>query len=253
MKKMPRYDCHVHTHFSPCGDDDMTVVNIAAKAKHLELEGLCLIDHMYAHTDVEDFGRLREELGQANIPDDLNIWVGCEAEVIQPGRFSIDSHLASKMDIVVAAGYHGMGGLKRPSRNVDMEVAEFIMAMMGSVVDCPNVRIMVHPLWFWLEWQFDLQKVFKLMLDSQALAEMLAAAAEKGVAMEINPKVICAPFRELMKPFYRTCLEKGIKLAFGSDSHSIERMDIWDEFDAFAEELDTDMTDAVWLPDEQLT
>lgn len=40
-----RYDLHIHTCLSPCGDDDMTPDNIVQMAKLAELDIIAITDH----------------------------------------------------------------------------------------------------------------------------------------------------------------------------------------------------------------
>lgn len=45
MKKRYKYDLHIHSCLSPCGENDMTPYNIAAMASILELDIIALTDH----------------------------------------------------------------------------------------------------------------------------------------------------------------------------------------------------------------
>lgn len=251
MPKLPRFDCHLHTNFSPCALSEMSVENILDQARTLELQGLCLTDHLHPETELEQFRQLRAELAEIPVAD-LQLWIGCEAEILSNAKFSIDAADVDAMDLVLVAPFHGVYCLDRPADSSTSQIAEFMLRQLNRALDCPGVRIVVHPLWIALEWPFDLEGVIKIILDSQALTDLLARAANRGVAMEVNPKMLEVPFWALIEPFYLRCLEQNVRLSFGSDAHSLGRMDMWDAFDQFFNRLGGDANTSLWLPHEQL-
>ncbi len=230
----------------------MTIENILRQAQCLGLSGLCLTDHLHPKTSLEQFSRLRAELDCSPIPSDLRVWVGCEAEVLAPGRFTLAPSAASHFDLVLVAPYHGLDWVDRPRGHRESEIAEFILLMMHSALDCPGVRVVAHPVLVWMEWAFDLERVYRIMLESRSMSLLLKRAARGGIAMEINSKFTSGPLREMVLPFYRRCLEQGVKLSLGSDAHSPEGMDIWDEFQTFVDDLGAEVPGCLWIPSEHL-
>ncbi len=61
------YDLHVHSCLSPCGDDDMTVNNIAGMAKLKNLRAVALTDHNTCR-NVRAFEKVCESYGIVAIP-----------------------------------------------------------------------------------------------------------------------------------------------------------------------------------------
>ncbi len=62
-----RYDLHIHSTLSPCGDDDMTPVNIVATASVLGLDIIAIADHN-AIKNVEAAMEVGEALGVTVVP-----------------------------------------------------------------------------------------------------------------------------------------------------------------------------------------
>ncbi|MBR3685799.1 MAG: PHP domain-containing protein [Clostridia bacterium] len=62
-----RYDLHIHSTLSPCGDDDMTPVNIVATASVLGLDIIAIADHN-AIKNVEAAMEVGEVLGVTVVP-----------------------------------------------------------------------------------------------------------------------------------------------------------------------------------------
>lgn len=62
-----RYDLHIHSTLSPCGDDDMTPVNIVATASAIGLDIIAIADHN-AIKNVEYAMEVGEVLGVTVVP-----------------------------------------------------------------------------------------------------------------------------------------------------------------------------------------
>lgn len=249
MQQLPRYDCHVHTTNSPCGEQDMTLENILAEARRLGLKGLCLTDHMHPDTDPDSFGRLRAELANADVGD-LRVWIGCEADVLAPGRWSLTNEQASTMDVVLVAPYHAIDCIQRPTGEAESDAVDYLLQMMHAALDCPGVDIIVHPLWFQSGGRYDVTAVIRTVLKSRAMTEFLRRAVHDNVAVELSRRLLTDPYLALVKPFYQRCLDLGIKIALGSDAHAPAMMDVWEVLDAFLSRLGADYDTCLYLPDE---
>jgi histidinol phosphatase-like PHP family hydrolase len=251
MQHLTRYDCHVHTISSPCGKPDMTVRDIVEQARRLKLAGFCLTDHLHPETERDQFVRLRAAVDAVS-QSDMQLWVGCEAELLTVGTFSIKATDLSLVDLVLVAPFHGDYCEDRPKGETEEEIADFMLRLLNSALDCPGARIIVHPLWMAMEWPFDLERVIKMMLSSPAMTDLLKKATTAGIAMEVNPKMLSGPFIGLAEPFYLRCLDQNVKLSFGSDAHTLSRMDVWDDFEHFFNKLGADVSEDLWLPNVQL-
>lgn len=64
---MTSYDLHIHSCLSPCGDDDMTVNNIAGMAKLNNLRAVALTDHNTCK-NARAFEQVCEQYGIVSVP-----------------------------------------------------------------------------------------------------------------------------------------------------------------------------------------
>ncbi len=248
-----RYDCHLHTHFSPCGTPEMTPTAIFNEARELKMTGLCLTDHMHADTPFAQFAELRKEMQSAD-SHGLDVKIGCEVNVLGAGRYTITPQQADEMDMIVAAPLHWNPDTEKPASLDESVFAEFLIYMLTAALDCPGVRIVAHPLLLHSEpgMQYDQAKVMKNVIDSPAIAQFFRKAARRNIGIEISPKPVFDPYRDLMLEFYRRCLEEKAKLALNSDAHALYMMDIWEKHEKFLADLGVTSSEVLWLPAEQL-
>jgi histidinol phosphatase-like PHP family hydrolase len=251
--EFPKYDCHLHTHFSPCGTPEMTAQNIFQRAEEIGLTGLCLTDHLHAFTNFDQFHQLRQEILQADHRN-LSVWIGCEVNVLGPGRYSITPEQAKKFDMTVAAPMHWLKEVDKPDSLEESVFAEFIVRMLTAALDCPHVKIIAHPLLMPgdLEIKYDQAKVLKYLIDSPNTTKFLHQARSKNIAIEISPKYIFGPLHDLVVAFYRRCLEENVLLALNSDGHALHMMNIWDRHARFLNILGVTSSNQLWMANNHL-
>ncbi len=250
---IPRYDCHLHSYFSPCAKMEMTPENIVKQAKKLQLDGLCITDHLHLDTPIEQYDKLRTQIPQIDTSD-LQIWVGCEVNVYSPNKWSIKPEWTEKFDVILASPIHWIEEVEKPANFEQETIIEYICSMIAGAVNCPGVNIISHPFWFPRpeDVQVDMAAVLDTIIDNKKLLPIFEQARKQNTAFEINPKTIEEDIYEQAKKFYRQVLECGLKLSTCSDAHSLEMMDVWAFHEKFIAELGASV-DNLWLPIEQLT
>lgn len=190
-------DLHIHTIAS--GHGYSTVLEIARAAADKGLAMIALTDHgpaMPGAPHPYHFGN------QLCIPEHLfgvRVLKGIEANVLdRNGTLDLDEYRLSKLDIVLA----GLHALCAPYGSVQENTA-----MMINTIKNPWVDVIVHP------------GNPEYLIDEAAVVK---AAAEHGVALEINNSSLTVTRKgSLPHCDHIACLAKeyGCKILVGSDSH----------------------------------
>jgi histidinol phosphatase-like PHP family hydrolase len=216
-------DVHCHTEYSYCATTVSAAADVAL-SRLLGLGGVCLVDHTFQlyfppeeawswrwQTDrgmVEDAwrrgrGRMPEYVRRAAGLRSEFVRVGLELDLLSDGSLLLAEEDRRGWDLFIGA-IHAIDGNPRGGRTPG-EVERLFMRENERLLAHP-INVLAHPLRFFR--QSGLTCPSHLFAP---LADMLAAA---GVAAEINFHV-----QEADALFFEACLERGVKLALGTDAH----------------------------------
>ena len=111
------HDLHVHTYLSACCEqkERQTPSAILALAEEMGVNTIGFADHIwvnpklqpsdwYRSQDATQTARLRADL--ASISTNVRVLVGCEAEMIAPGKIGLTREYAAQLDFVLLACSH---------------------------------------------------------------------------------------------------------------------------------------------------
>jgi DNA polymerase (family 10) len=196
-----RADLHTHTTWS---DGRLSVLDMAKAARGRGLKTLAITDHsaslgVAGGLSVDEIKAQRSEIdaAQAELGDSIRLLQGSEVEIRADGSLDFPDEVLAGLDIVVASLHSGL----RQSRQ---QVTERLL----SAIHNPHVDIIAHPTGRMIPNREGAD------LDMDAV---LAAAAEHGVALEINAH----PSRlDLDDVYARRAIGAGIRLTINTDSHS---------------------------------
>lgn len=194
-----RGDLHAHTTASD-GHDSLEAM--AEAARRLGRAYLAITDHSrqvrVAHgLNARDFRAQFAAIDRLNARfKDFHLLKGAEVDILADGRLDLPDGVLAEMDVVVAAVHYqlGMPAAKQTARVL-------------KALDNRRVRILAHPTTRLInqrpEFAAQLEKIF-------------AAAAERGVALEINAH----PDRlDLDDIHARAARDAGCKLVISTDAH----------------------------------
>jgi DNA polymerase (family X) len=202
-----RGDLHTHTTYS---DGKATIEEMVERAEELGYEYIALTDHS-PHTRVarglelerlerkiEEIERLRKQR-KGRKP---RILMGTEVDILYDGRLDYPDDVLARLDVVVASIHSSF------RQTNDRMTGRFLDAIAN-----PYIHIIGHPTTRHIgsrpAVEFDFERV-------------VAAAAEEGVALEVNG----SPFRlDLNDVMARAAQEAGVLLAIDSDAHSIAQLE----------------------------
>ncbi|HOX40032.1 MAG TPA: PHP domain-containing protein [Candidatus Brocadiia bacterium] len=224
------HDIHTHTEFAPCAEG-VTLEGVARRAREAGIRLLCITEHsrhLYAPEGgppegyraafiIPGFLDRQRSAGQWRVPQFIrtasayrseNVWVGMEVDVDFDGELIIHDDVFEQLDIVVAA-VHLLPERMAKEPRAEALTDEYIRVTCKALEK--DVDVLAHPT--------RILKHTYVPVTERAIVPVLDAAAANGVALEIN--------RHSLDPddyFIRGALERGIKLAIGSDAHKLEEM-----------------------------
>jgi DNA polymerase (family 10) len=199
----------LHSH-STWSDGKLSIREMAEAAKKHGYKLLAITDHtnslgIVQGMNPEDVREQRKEIDKISkeLGDNIHIIQGAEVEIKSDGSLDYSDEVLAELDIVIASLH---SSLRQPRE----KVTERLIKAMHN----PHVDIIGHP-------------TGRLMPDREGadldMDAVLAAAAETGVALEINAH----PARlDLDDVHARRAIEMGIKLSINTDAHSDTDMDL---------------------------
>jgi DNA polymerase (family 10) len=198
-------DLHIHTDYSHAID---SLDQIVQKAINMGLEYIAITDHSQSLAIAQGLkeDKLLEQVKEIqNLDEDypeLRILTGTECDIKADGSLDYSDDLLEQLDWVVASIHVGM------QRDEGIITNRIIDAIYND-----NTRVIGHPTGRLIQrrnpYAVNLDKIFE-------------AAREQDVFMEIN----CSPNRlDLRDVDTRRAKEAGVKLAIGTDAHSVSQME----------------------------
>jgi len=220
------YDYHVHTTLSYCHEGELTVDNLIKAARERDLEGFAVTDHsshiyfarptVSRHEYLLNYDIFLEEIesGNDNFEKyldmltgyrDANVLISTEADIASNGKLILDPQYRDRLDVLLG-GIHWLPCVDHEfsSKTFLVQFMDYTMMLLESDID-----ILTHP-----------TRIFrrrKLEVPREVVWPIVQKAKERGIAIEINSHSQKDPDAY----FVRTCIDEGVKLAIGTDTHNI--------------------------------
>lgn len=248
-----KHDIHIHSFLSACcpDKDNQVPEKIIKKAEQIGLETIGFADHCWANPALRPSSwyepqnerqiiRLKNAL--ASIETDLRVMVGIEAETVAPGQFGVTPEFAESLDYVLlsCSHFHMKDFVQGPTDNQPKTVAEYLVTFFKSAINSGIPTSIAHPfLPFGFTEIFD--DTIKSISDS-TFTELFSQAKENGIGIEITlsyfPHGSGNWSLETPLRFLSLAKDAGCKFTFGSDAHTLDRLDRISELSYFTENLD---------------
>jgi DNA polymerase (family 10) len=200
-------ELHLHSTWS---DGKLSIREMAEAATRHGYKLLAITDHTNSlgitqGMNPEDVKKQRKEIDAINkeLGDGIHIIQGAEVEIKSDGSLDYSDEVLAELDVVIASVH---SSLRQPR--------EIVTERLIKAMHNPNVDIIGHP-------------TGRLLPDREGadldMDAVLAAAADTGVALEINAH----PARlDLDDVHARRAIELGIKLSINTDAHRDTDMDL---------------------------
>jgi histidinol phosphatase-like PHP family hydrolase len=250
-----RWDWHIHSHHSPCGNRECTLDRILRGTREAGLEYAGVTDHLNCRRNEPAVLACRQEFDA--LPDKSGFHFAVELTCIRRWDLEENERLGEKGSIYgFQSGGPADGELTvhLPDEVRERVRPEYVIAGAHSTLGAPVERqalirqqhrqhmflathplvdILAHPFWWngpghdekgdyaGLPWFDDMGVIPRSMHN-----ELAAASRENGVAIEINPGGIFMnphysdAFKHQYWEFLALMKDAGVKFSFASDSHS---------------------------------
>jgi DNA polymerase (family 10) len=194
-------DLHMHTTATDGRDE---IEAMAAAAHRLGHRYIAITDHSQAlamangldeRRALEHAARVRALNGRF---EGLTLLAGIECDILADGSMDLADDCLAQLDIVVASLHS----------HFNQEEAQMTDRVLRAL-ECPWVDILGHP---------TARRLLKRDPVPLDMAQITAAAARLGVALEINCQVERLDLNESQARFAR---ERGVKLVVSTDAHSV--------------------------------
>jgi len=195
-----RGDLHMHTTETD-GKDDLAAM--AEAAHRLGRQYVAITDHSKAlamangldeRRALEHAARVRALNGRF---ENLTLLAGIECDILPDGRLDLADDCLAQLDIVVASIHSGFG-----------QDGEQMTDRLLRAIACPWVDVLGHPTG---------RIILKRDPHKADMTRVIRAAAEAGVAMEINGQIDRLDLDDVLA---RRARDAGVRLVISSDAHS---------------------------------
>ncbi len=202
-----RADLQVHSTWS---DGKLSIVEMAREAAKRGLRVIAFTDHSVSlgvtgGLSMEDHKKQAEEIkkAQQEVGDSIRILHASEVEIKADGTLDYPDEFLASLDLVLASLHTS---LRQPREKVTQRLINAIRNPQVDVIGHPTGRL--------------IPEREGADLDMEAV---LGAAAESGVALEIN----ASPYRLDLEDIYaRRAKDLGIPISINTDAHSAADLDM---------------------------
>ncbi len=200
-----RAELHAHTTAS---DGHMSIEELARNAKSCGFHTIAVTDHSKSSAIANGLSpeRLREHIQAVRAAGakvkGITILPGSEVDILADGRLDYDDDLLAELDVVVAS----------PHASLSQDPATATKRLLRAISN-PHVRILGHPTGRLINRRAGL---------SPDMAEIIAAAKEHNVALEINSHWMRLDLRDI---HVQMAVEASCLIAIDCDVHAAEDYD----------------------------
>ena len=252
------HDLHIHTYLSACCSDKQHIPkNIIALAEEMNVHTIGFADHIwqnpnyqpndwYKQQDENQILKLRETLKSIETP--TRILVGCEADTVKPGIFSITQEFAETLDFVILScnHFHISDLVEQPESDAPKHLAKHILKFFRSGASSKLATSIVHP-FMPLGYMHAFDKTIASISDAE-FSDAFGLACDNGVAIEITtgfiPELSKFNFSiETPIRFLSLAKQAGCKFTLATDSHTPEAQRKLPELKAITDALELEESD----------
>jgi len=194
-------DLHVHTNAS---DGNCDIAELAEAVRDLGYKFVCVTDHSQSTAIANGLNakRLAQQIKQIRKLNEklkgITMLAGTEVDILGNGSLDFDDKLLAELDFVTASIHSGLAS-----------AGEKVTTRTLKAMDNPYVNCIGHPTG---------RLIGQREPMDMNMAAVIEHAAQTHTALELNAN----PWRlDLKDTHCRMAIEAGVKLAIGTDAHSI--------------------------------
>ncbi len=230
---MELFDTHVHTSFGYCADSNMVPKDTIKIARDRNF-GIALVEHagqLYCKKNQFWSGKFLEKpeliyKEKTNRMDEFiaymeqyranDVLIGMEVDLNKKGVISLRENHLDNWDII-------LGAMHFPLRRYRNDIDAWVKWSLDAFSTSP-INILAHPFRYYD--QHKLARPTHLYQDTIDMLKSHKIAAEVNFHNN-NPDPV----------FFKMCIGEGVKIALGSDSHSLEEVCRFDQYLTFLHKI----------------
>jgi histidinol phosphatase-like PHP family hydrolase len=226
---LPLVSTHTHTVLSRCAGPDATLEAIMRRAAARGFALIAATDHVHVPTYTDYPGHLARLAAykalRAAAAFTVPLVIGGEFEVLAPGRIAANPELVAACEcVIVAPNHYQCPWVAAPPAAV-RDAADHELDCIQTVLDWPPAEAVAHP--FFGGITAHSSDALFAACDPYRLDDLIDCAVERHVAFEIQPKYWEDPAAGSLFELFARLLERGGKVALGSDAHQLASLDYW--------------------------
>jgi DNA polymerase (family 10) len=201
-------DFHAHTNAS---DGNCSISDLAEAARDIGYKFICITDHSKSSAIARGLSAklLAQQIKEIRKLNDkikgITILAGTEVDILADSSLDFDDKLLSRLDFVIAAIHSGLTSSR-----------EKVTTRTLKAMDNPYVNCIAHP-------------TGRLLGQREPMdidvAAVIKHAAQTHTALEVNAN----PWRLDLKDVHcKMAIEADVKLAVGTDAHSVDGLGLMD-------------------------
>jgi len=224
---LSKHNLHIHTNFSKCAKEKMTVSEIIKTAETAGLEMIALTDHF--NDDISDSECIERNIflraEAAKTAAGIRVLFGNELSAYAPGK-TLESQ--SVRDIVdyrlYSCNHYHLDFWGQPKDKSARGYAEYSIAIISSLIKSDFADCIAHPfIGRFIKHIEDRTLVTKAMTDSE-LGDLLMLGNAHYTAWELNTGAILGD-PEFGRRLWNLGRETGAVFNYGTDSHRFSFID----------------------------
>lgn len=220
---LSRQNLHIHTNFSRCAKERMTVQGIIDAAQAAGLEMIALTDHF--NDDItesqclENIAFLRQET--LRTATQLKVLFGNELSAYAPGKTLESQAVRDELDYrLYSCNHFHLSYWGQPEDTSVRGYAEYSISVISSLIKFGKADCIAHPLIGRFVKQYeDRSLITKAVTDSE-LGDLLLLGKVHEVAWELNTGAILGD-PEFGRRLWNIGRETGVLFNYGTDSHRL--------------------------------
>lgn len=227
LDTLARQNLHIHTNFSRCAKEKMTVQEIVDAAAAAGLEMIALTDHfnddITEEQCLENIAVLRRETKKTNTG--MKVLFGNELSAYAPGKTLESQKVRDSLDYrLYSCNHYHLDYWGQPEDKSVRGYAEYSIAIISSLITSNKADCIAHPfIGRFIKAYEDRTLVTKAITDSE-LGDLLVLGKVHEVAWEINAGAVLGD-PAFGRRLWHLGRETGVVFNYGTDSHRLSNID----------------------------
>jgi histidinol phosphatase-like PHP family hydrolase len=192
------HDLHIHTYLSSCcqAKEEQRPAKIIKRAEEMGMKIIGFADHLwtnsalkptlwYKEQDEKHIQQLREDMRKCDASS-VKVLIGCEADTVAPGKYSVTKEFADTLDFALlsCSHFHMKDLVEQPADSSPAGFAKHILSFFRAGITSGIPTSIAHPL-LPMGSEAIWEKAMETLSDNE-LFDAFALAKEHNVALEIT-------------------------------------------------------------------